>query len=453
MSLPDQIDHFFRRFGLNPHRLLVAVSAGPDSTALLAAMCESKAAGFEVVAVHVNHRLRDEASQEDARWIAACSKSLGVEHHELEGVPDARELARVGIEAAARKIRYELLERMRIQLDADYVATAHHEDDEAETVLLRLITGSGPQRLNGIAPVDELRRLIRPFLFTRRRDIEAFLGERGIEARKDESNENARFVRNRIRHELLPLLGSMNPRIVETLAETAAQGRELREALDWAVDLASTRYLRRSEDQSVIERDEKLTGWILRAILLREILRLDPESRDVNADDLRRLEEGSESRVSVTPTLELIRKPHAIRLQRRIETGDTPAFAVAFEGGSGAQVAAAGTLVDLLVAGRDDEPQSDSFQLDEASAENFLLRNRRDGDRFQPFGFPHHKKLKEVLINRKIESSRRDRLLIITHDETLVWVSEVGVSEKFRVKDRNRKWFRVFVREKGEASR
>ena len=260
-------------------------------------------------------------------------------------------------------------------------------------------------------------------------------------------------MRNRIRHELLPLLGSMNPRIVEALAETAAQGRELKEALDWAVDLAATKYLRRSEEQSVIERDDRLTGWILRALLLREILRLDPDARDVDAADLRRLEEGSESRVSVTSRLELIRKPHAIRLQRRSAVAATPEFAVSLEAGTGAHVEVSGAFVELQVAGPDSEPQRDSFQLDKAEEEGFLLRNRRDGDRFQPFGFPHDKKLKDVLIDRKIESSRRDQLLIVTHDERLVWVSEVGVSEKFRVKDRSRRWFRVVVREKGEASR
>jgi len=451
VSLQEQIDLFFRRYGLTPGRVIVAVSGGHDSTALLTALHEAKLDGCAVVSVHVNHHLRAEASQQDALWIAEYAGRLGVEHHEVEGTPELRERTRVGIEASARKIRYERLEQMRMQLDADYVATAHHEDDEAETVLLRLITGSGPQRLTGIAPVDDLRRLIRPFLFTRRCDIESFLSERGIVARDDESNESVRFVRNRIRHELLPLLSSMNPRIIETLAETAAQGRELKDALDWAVDLAATKYLRRSDDQSVIERDDRLTGWILRSLLLREILRLDPEARDVSASDLRRLEEGRESRVSVTSNLELIRKPHALRLLRRSEQSKTADFAIAIEGAAEARVPELGCSIATVVAERGNEPRLDSFQLDDLASENFVARNRREGDRFQPFGLPYDKKLKDVLIDRKIDSSIRDRLLILTHEEILVWVAGVGVSERFRVRDRDRRWFQIVVTREGQG--
>lgn len=453
MSLHDQVESFLRRYRLQPRRLLVAVSGGADSTALLTVLQEAAAERFEVVSLHVRHGLRGESSDADARWIDEYARSLGVAHHAVDGSPPLRERARVGIEAAARNIRYELLEQFRSQLDADFVVTAHHLDDEAETVLLRLITGSGPQRLTGIAPVDEIRRLLRPFLFTRRHSIESFLEERHVQPRHDESNASVRFVRNRIRHELIPFLSSLNPRIVETLAETAAQGRELREALDHAVDIAAATSLRRNETQSVIERDERLHGWILRALLLREILRLDPEARDISAADLRRLEEGSESRVTVTDSLELIRKPHALRLQRRMEQPSAPAVSVELSPEQVVQIATPACFVRVRAAAAEEEPQRDSFQLPELAPERFLLRNRQEGDRFQPLGLPHDKKLKDVLINRKIDLSTRGRLLILTHGELIVWVSGVGISERFRVRDRNRRWFRIVVEDRVEEKR
>jgi tRNA(Ile)-lysidine synthase len=212
-------------------RVVLAVSGGADSTALLLALDELARAGrvgLCVTVAHLNHCLRGERGEEDARWVEARAASLGLEA--VVGRAEVGELARAGkdnLEQSARRARYEFLSRVAREREAWAVVTAHTLDDQAETVLLRLLRGSGAEGLTGIRPERELAegagvKLLRPLVgWARRADTEEFCRERGIEFRVDEMNGDERFARVRVRRRLLPLLETFNPRVVEALARTA----------------------------------------------------------------------------------------------------------------------------------------------------------------------------------------------------------------------------------------
>lgn len=445
MPIAEAIADFFRLHRLDPGRIVVAVSGGPDSTALLLALRESFPA-IDLHSAHVEHRLRGDESDEDAAWIGSFAGRLGIEHHQLDGTLDPAELRRAGVESAARAARYLALEKLRVSIDASLVATAHNQNDEAETVLLRLVTGSGPHRLKGIEPIDELRHLVRPLLRVPRAEIEQFLAARGVVARHDRTNDSNRFVRNRIRNEILPMLASVNPSIIATLAETASQGREMSEAIEWMIREVTSRAVRRTESQSIISLEERPPAWLFRAILLREILRLQPDTREVGADDLRRLESGVESRVSVSSGVELLRKPHAWRLQLRSAESPAHAFLQTIEPGANVRIEQLGATIGIREAKDGDPIDRNSIQLPVRDAA-LTLRTRREGDRFQPLGSPFPRKLKDVLIDRKIERDRRNRLPLLLVEDSIAWVEGVGVSEQFKVADPARSWFRIVVKE------
>jgi tRNA(Ile)-lysidine synthase len=212
-------------------RVVVAVSGGADSAALLLALDEllrTGRLGLQLIVAHLDHGLREEVGEEDARWVKALAKELGVEVE--VGRADVKERAAgVGdnLEQAARRARYEFLAEVAERLGARVVLTGHTMDDQAETVLLRLLRGSGAEGLGGIEPVRVLVakggvQLARPLVgWARRAETEEYCRERGVEFRVDVMNEDERFARVRVRRRLLPLLESFNPRVVESLSRTA----------------------------------------------------------------------------------------------------------------------------------------------------------------------------------------------------------------------------------------
>ncbi|HWT03901.1 MAG TPA: tRNA lysidine(34) synthetase TilS [Pyrinomonadaceae bacterium] len=224
-------------------RVVVAVSGGADSVGLVLGLEELVRAGrlaVPLTVAHLDHGLREE-SVEDARWVEGLAGELGVEVE--VGRVDVRErVAGAGgnLEQAARGARYEFLREVAERKGARVVLTGHTMDDQAETVLLRLLRGSGAEGLSGMKAVRALDvgsevRLARPLLrWARRAETEEFCRERGVDVRRDAMNEDESFARVRVRRRLLPLMLTFNPRAVEALARAAELLREDAETLNAA---------------------------------------------------------------------------------------------------------------------------------------------------------------------------------------------------------------------------
>jgi tRNA(Ile)-lysidine synthase len=221
----------------------VAVSGGPDSVALLCALVELRdtAGAGPLVIAHLNHRLRGEESDADEAFVRALRASLTAAGHiglELccEGIDVAARAEGQNLEEIARQVRYEWLAGVAREYRLELVATGHTADDQAETVLHRLLRGSGLQGLRGIAAQRELESgiaVIRPLLAVSRADVLAYLAERGQVYRTDSSNADPGRTRNRIRHELLPLLAAhYNPGVKHILCRLADQAEELFDSLE-----------------------------------------------------------------------------------------------------------------------------------------------------------------------------------------------------------------------------
>lgn len=204
-------------------RVLVAVSGGPDSMALLHVLSRlRKKLAFGLFAHGIDHGLRASSKRE-----LELARALA----EREDVPFAATRVSVApggnLQARARRARWDALRRAAHRSGCELIATAHHADDRAETVLLRLLRGAGPAELGVLPPREEDR--IRPFIRARRADIEAHIARCGLKVARDPSNEDPRFLRTRVRREVLPLLSSLSPGIVEHLCALADQAAALRE--------------------------------------------------------------------------------------------------------------------------------------------------------------------------------------------------------------------------------
>jgi tRNA(Ile)-lysidine synthase len=403
---------FLVKSGIAPCRIVAAVSGGADSTALLLGLTELRDDGFDVECAHVNHRLRGADSDGDEAFVRTLCAELGVVLHVEDGTLDAQRVRDRGIEAAARDVRYARLTAVRERRDARFVATAHQQNDQAETVLMRLLTGSGIAGLRGIHPVRG-DGFLRPLLDVTRDELEAYLRARNVTPRFDRSNDDPRFLRNRVRAMLRELGG------IEQLANVAEQARALWPLVERAIDAAEDIIARDNETRFASLPDDE---WLRGALLQRHIRRLDPEARDFDAQRLARAL-GESRRVSVTRNVELVEDGGWV-LRRALTS-------------SAAQETGTWTIRSspVPVGGAPTAPRRGRqlVQLPTGAVPDFVVRTRQAGDRFQPLGMPQPKKLKDFLIDRKIAASLRDRLPLLLWNGEIVWIGGVEVSETFKV--------------------
>jgi len=250
--------------GLTGSRLCVAVSGGLDSVcAVHLLMGLRERFGLELSVAHVDHGLRGEASTQDARFVEDLAGRLGLPFALRRVAPGAlREgqssRQRPTLQEAARQLRYAALREMADELAADGIATAHTADDQAETVLLRLLRGSSPDGLGGIPERSPDGRVVRPLLGVRRRELEELVRREALVFREDESNARDDYARNRLRHHWLPQLArNFNPQLLRALGNLAEAQRRDAEWIDVLVAEELRRRVCVTEGQSVIERE----GW------------------------------------------------------------------------------------------------------------------------------------------------------------------------------------------------
>jgi len=222
---------FIRAHNLMPPQetVVVGVSGGADSVCMLYLLHTMRhELQVDLHVAHLNHMLRGAESAEEAKYVAGLTRELGLSATlEERDVRRYRESSRVSIEEAAREIRYQFFCEVAKKMRSHRVAVGHTADDQAETMLMRLIRGAGPTGLQAMRPMTEWKSsthgmtIVRPILSVRRRQTEAYCQEHGLAPRLDSSNLSLSHFRNRIRHELMPLLQKYNPKINEALLRTA----------------------------------------------------------------------------------------------------------------------------------------------------------------------------------------------------------------------------------------
>lgn len=264
-------------FGVHGGRLLVAASGGLDSTVLLDLLRElAEPLELELVVGHVDHQLRGLDSEEDARWLRERVEAAGLSFEERRVDPDGLREGRSSrdrptLEEAARAGRRQALEEMATQHGCRWIATAHHAEDQAETVMLRVLRGTGPEGLAAMAPLSRDGRWLRPLLGIERERLRAWAISRGLEWREDASNLDRGFARNRLRLDWLPELAeSFNPRLLRALCDLAeAQRRDL-EWIETLVEQAAAEWIEVGPSGLILAID----GWsALPEALARRLVR------------------------------------------------------------------------------------------------------------------------------------------------------------------------------------
>ena len=439
--------------------LLVALSGGPDSVALLLGARQwSAAAGCPVEAAHLNHALRMGPAEADQAFCRELCADLQVVLHEFR--EDPRPLARargLGLEEAGRHLRRRLLGGLVARSDHLHcIATGHHLDDQSETVIMRLFRGTGPLGLRGIRPVHG--NVIHPLLAFRRRQILACLQDCGQAWRLDASNEGRDNTRARVRHELLPLVRDIFGPGCETnparLAALLELDQRLLEGLT-ARTLATVAVAGPSpalDVPALLDLDPALAGRVLRAWLLgrRKCPKKMPKKSAAEGTLGTRL-----AKIHADLVLRWLRSgqsgtgldlPGGWRLERdfalvRLRRTGSPAVLLGHAAGDFRILVKEGPDSSALEAvGRDEGPGPvtgpHSWELTCPAAAlqgNLRVRNLRPGDRLQPFGSPGTRKLSDLLREGGIPRSARAGVLVADDDAGILWVVGLARTERTRL--------------------
>lgn len=428
-SLPLVMEHF--RPGM---RVGIGVSGGADSVALLCSLAAKRQeCGLVLTVLHVHHGIRGAAADADAEFVAALAARLELRflRHNVDTPARARSEQET-VEEAARNLRYAWFEKLLAQRELDVVATAHTLDDQAETVLYKLLRGAWTEGLAGIFPIVERSggTIVRPLLRTRRAEIEAWLRERGQSWQEDATNQDVSYTRNRIRHQLLPVLAEYNPRVAAQLAQLAAIARD--EDAYWQAELARLlpslllpgKAVRGGGRSSSTHPDEKALAIeverlrLLHPALRRRVLRAavaqlgGSASFDQTELLLAMCEARAGRRETLTGQLRAERTPRELRLIRGelLPSADgLPEYEVPVPG----EITAEAFRLRLTL----------TAAAEKASAAR--LRIHRPGDRVRLRYSQGPKRIKEVLERMQVPAGRRKQWPVLEWQGEIVWMPGV----------------------------
>ena len=452
---------------LTSRSVVAAVSGGPDSMALLILLDWLRGTlGFELHVAHADHGLRGEEAQEDARFVESAARDMGlpVTIGRLD-VDALRAGSRMSVEEAAREARYAFLVETAAGIEASAIALGHTADDQAETVLMHLLRGSGTGGLAGMPEVSllpesrygERMALVRPLLDFTKAETRAYCKLRGVTPREDSSNSSLEFTRNRVRLELMPRLEQYNPRFRDALLRLSASAARDLDFLEQTVSEA-----RQQLEVSGVQGGTAVSRSGFRALhpaVRRHLLRLvyrelagaTKELTHRHVEDMVRLASGRTGAWTALPGG--LRYEVGYDTLRLTHAGDPPA--AAFLAGEHELSIPGETYVggwcvnaELLPSVRENAEGSSHLALLDAdrAGHRLCVRSRRPGDRITPLGMTGSRKVQDVMVDDKTPAAERDGVPLVVSEHGVAWVVGHRLAHWARVREDTERVLRLEFR-------
>lgn len=442
--------------------VLIGVSGGADSTALLHLLCELKEelklSGLYVA--HLNHMLRKEDAEKDQRFVESLAKKLDLlclsESVDVQAYAAKNKL---NLENAGRILRYRYYERMAKKVKADKVALGHNADDTVETYLMKLLRGAGLKGLTGIPPVRG--RFVRPLIRTWRREIDLFVGRLKIVPRIDHTNYESKYLRNRVRLKLIPQLKIYNLNIKEILLQTVLLLTEDHLYIEKKVKEHLEEIAEKQSDESITLNASKLRslelsvlGHLIRGAIEKVKGNL-AEMAFSHIHEIMRLLDSSErwelhlpdkiyvvgNRSNLTITKEKPEEPEKISFYYNLEV---PGEVLIKE----ANLKIVAELLDDPSKVKNDKSKNLAHLDFEETGKKLIVRSRKEGDRFYPLGMKGTKKIQDFFIDQKISQEERDLVPLIESAGRIVWVVGQRIDERAKINKKTKKVVRLSAEKK-----
>ncbi len=413
-------------------RILLAVSGGIDSVVMTDLFTE---AGFRTGMAHCNFGLRGHESDEDEAFAHSLADRYSLEFHinkfQTEQVADQE---RISIQMAARNLRYAWFEEIRASHGYDLIATAHNQDDVMETFFINLSRGTGIRGLTGIPP--KAGRVIRPLLFASREIITTYADRKGLEYREDSSNASDKYLRNRIRHKLIPMLEEQNPAFRKSLMDTIFKLSETERIFSNEMENLKKSLMLEKEGR-ILVRIRDLEQHPSKNTVLYEILS-DFNFGSAAIEDIGKSLGGHPGRQFFSPTHRLVRDRDELILTPLKEEENRKYYLELEEGQILDPIGLEWVIVEntpkLLIPGN---PEVACLDLDKLDFP-LILRHWQQGDYFRPFGMKGTKKISDFLIDEKLSLPDKENVWLLASGQKIIWVIGRRIDDGFRITEKTR---------------
>ncbi len=421
-------------------RILAAVSGGIDSTVLCEVLHQLK---YDFAVAHCNFGLRAEEAEADQLFVKKLAKKYNVPFYtENFNTRAFAEQEKLSTQMAARTLRYQWFEAVRQQEGYDYIATAHHSNDTTETILLHLTKGTGIAGLHGIPPKNG--HIIRPLLSITKDDIYDFVTSEKIVWREDSSNESTKYQRNKIRHEVIPVLKEINPSLEETMQHTAERVSHAEAIVAAYINNLRAQSIKEAEDAVYISLVplQNATGL---PVVLHELLRPYNFSYTVVLELVEALE-GISGKQFDSPTHTLVKDREQLVITPRnmssfgsvsIQDGDTTAEA--------GNISFVIRYVDAASYKLNTKPHVAALDADQLKFP-LKLRTWQEGDWFVPLGMNGKKKISDLLIDKKVPANLKLQVLVLVSEQSIAWVVGHRPDNRFKVTDKTERVVEISIK-------
>jgi len=432
-------------------KVLVALSGGPDSVFLLHFFNKFKNKfKIEIGAAHINHRLRGNDSKRDELFCKAICDELSVPFYILrKDIKSYSKENKISLEVAGRKIRYEFFEKISSENKYDKIVTAHNADDNAETVLLNLIKGTGIKGIAGI-PVKR-NNIVRPILSLTKKEILDYLNENQFEYRVDESNLSNDFERNFLRNEVIPLIQkNINPAFSNSALNTSLNLQRLNLGLAEIVSgLKSTVKVKFNRIVSIpvdfIKSENKFIISYTIKELIDEIFSVKLESNDLKKIFMLVKKQSGKSE-ELSENLIALKERNEIRIVKKSALKNSNEIKIS----TGSEIKIARKTFSIFEVTRSDVKIGKSKNIEYISADglssDFIVRTWTEGDKFFPIGMQGSKKISDYLNDIKINSFEKKEQLVLENNAGIVWVIGKRLDDRFKLTPNTKKVLKLCLK-------
>ena len=432
-------------------KVLVALSGGPDSVFLLHFFNKFKNKfKIEIGAAHINHRLRGNDSERDELFCKAICDELSVPFYILrKDIKSYSKKNKISLEVAGRKIRYEFFEKISSENKYDKIVTAHNADDNAETVLLNLIKGTGIKGIAGI-PVKR-NNIVRPILSLTKKEILDYLNENQFEYRVDESNLSNDFERNFLRNEVIPLIQkNINPAFSNSALNTSLNLQRLNLGLAEIVSgLKSTVKVKFNRIVSIpvdfIKSENKFIISYTIKELIDEIFSVKLESNDLKKIFMLVKKQSGKSE-ELSENLIALKERNEIRIVKKSALKNSNEVKIR----TGSEIKIAHKTFSIIEVTRSEVKIGKAKNIEYISADglssDFIVRTWTEGDKFFPIGMQGSKKISDYLNDIKINSFEKKEQLVLENNGGIVWVIGKRLDDRFKLTPNTKKVLKLCLK-------
>lgn len=432
----------------NTDTIIVGASGGPDSQFMIYILNSLKdQIGFEMILAHLNHLHRKEAKN-DEDLVKKTAEELDLKFFtRSRSMDDYAKEHGLSSEDAGRRLRYEFFNDLAKNYEKAKIAVAHNKDDQAETVLMRIIRGTG---LDGLKAMDyKSENIIRPILNIKKSEIIAYLDSKKIPYAIDATNFENDYTRNKIRLDIIPKLEEINPKVVDQIFSLSELAKDDLEVLDGVIDNKFNDLAEIKKDKIVFDKVkfDKTNPAVLRRIIRKAIEILNGEIKDISRDNIdeflsiRDLDTGKKIIIDKL----ILRKTYDSYILENVNRREK--FEEVISLPENGQINFDGLYIKTSIINTNKYDKSEKIGYFDYDKLVFPLkvRTRRNGDRFVPLGHKSEKKLKDFLIDQKIDREKRDKIPLILSDDKIIWLTSIRISDEFKVTESTKKILKIEV--------